>query len=87
MSMELWDDDTGTLICRNEAMYGKGTSPHDETGYVVGIPPCLWGAAEEGLRPPPIIRLDGHYSSVKRANNTNGHWGVMALWQMRAAYL
>ena len=41
----------------------------------------------QGLRPPPIIRLDGNYASVKRSNNTNGHWGVMALWQMRVAYM
>jgi hypothetical protein len=87
MSMELWDDDTNTLICKNEAQYGNGTTPHNEKAYIVGIPPCLWGSADEGLAPPPTIRLDGNYSSLKRANNTNGHWGVMALWQMRASYM
>jgi hypothetical protein len=87
MSMELWNDDTGELICRNDAVYGNGTTPHNEKAYLVGIPPCLWGSTEEGLAPPPIMHLDANYSALKRANNTNGHWGVMALWQMRAAYM
>ena len=38
------------------------------------------------LRPPPRVRLDGNYTSIKRVNSTHGHWGVMALWQMRGAY-
>ena len=44
------------------------------------------GAAADGLRPPPRVRLDGNYTSIKRVNSTHGHWGVMALWQMRGAY-
>ena len=36
--------------------------------------------------PPPRVRLDGNYTSIKRVNSTHGHWGVMALWQMRGAY-
>ena len=59
---------------------------HDEKGFVVGIAPCVWGAAADGLRPPPRVRLDGNYTSIKRVNSTHGHWGVMALWQMRGAY-
>ena len=84
---ELWDMDTGKLICRNVAEYGTGLSPSDEKGYVVGIPPCVWGTAAEGLESPPILHLDGNYTTIKHANSTNGHWGVMALWQARAAYL
>ena len=63
------------------------SSPHDEAGFVVGIAPCLWGGAGEGLLPPPTIKLDGNFTSIKRVNSTRGHWGVMALWQMRGAYL
>jgi hypothetical protein len=85
-SLELWNDDTGELICRNAPTYGNGTDPHNELSYVVAIPPCLWGTQEEGLLTPPRLHLDTNLSSVKRANNTHGHWGVMALWQMRAAY-
>lgn len=87
--MELWDTDTQTLLCRNEPTYGQGTdTKHDERGFVVGIAPCLWGSDAAGpLRTPPSIRLDGNFTSIKRVNATHGHWGVMALWQMRGAYV
>jgi hypothetical protein len=89
ISGELWNDDTGELLCRNTAEYGNGTSGSDvmqERGYVVGIPPCVWGTEEEGLHTPPMIHLDTNLSTVKRSNSTNGHWGVMALWQCRGVY-
>eukprot|EP00040_Diaphanoeca_grandis_P020564 m.109371 g.109371 ORF g.109371 m.109371 type:complete len:861 (+) comp27951_c0_seq1:141-2723(+) len=87
MSGELWNRDTGELICRNEALYGTGTTASNETGYVVGIPPCVWGSKEEGLQPFPILHLTSNLTTIKRGNNTNGHWGVMALWQSRASYV
>ncbi len=86
LSMELWDADRNELLCRNEPTIGAGQGVHDEKGFVVGIAPCVWGAAADGLRPPPRVRLDGNYTSIKRVNSTHGHWGVMALWQMRGAY-
>lgn len=152
MSIELWNADTGELICRNVPIYGNrcgrlagipartrspgrcrslcspsapgrpvpfnnsvltptlralpppivlcssplfvvshivngaSTEAHNEESYLVGIPPCLWGSNTEGLLPPPRLHLDANLTSIKRANSTNGHWGVMALWQMRAAY-
>lgn len=87
-SIELWNDGTGGLICRNEPVYGNSTTQvQNKAAYIVGIPPCLWGAAKDGLSPPPVLDLDANLPTVKRANNTNGRWGVMALWQMRAAYL
>ena len=62
------------------------SSPHDEAGFVVGIAPCLWGGAGEGLLlPHDQTRRQLHL--IKRVNSTRGHWGVMALWQMRGAYL
>jgi len=87
MSGELWNRDTGELICRNDALYGTGSGALNETAYVVGIPPCVWGTAAEGLRPPPVLHLDSNLTTIKRTNNTNGHWGVMSLWQARGAYL
>jgi hypothetical protein len=89
ISGELWDNDTGELLCRNTAEYGDGekNEPMNEKGYVVGIPPCVWGSAEEGLLPPPLLHLESNLTSVKRANSTNGHWGVMALWQSRGTYV
>jgi hypothetical protein len=86
-SMELWDDDTHTLLCRNAPIYGGGGGTHDEEHFAVGIPPCVWGSAAEGLHTPPRVHLDSNLSCVKKANATNGHWGVMSLWQMRSAYL
>lgn len=38
ISGELWNRDTGELICRNTAVYGTGYTPVNETGYVVAIP-------------------------------------------------
>lgn len=55
------------------------------TGYL-GIPPCLWGSAEEGLSPPPRLSLDTRMHMVKRVNNTHYHFGVMGQWQMRGAW-
>ena len=84
-SLELWNDDTGELLCRNEAVYGSSLKAMDEANYIVAIPPCLWGS-DQGLLPPPVLHLDANLSCVKRANSTNGHWGVMSLWQMRMMY-
>merc|ERR1712066_314026 len=80
-SMELWNDDTGELLCNVTAEY------NGDAECVLVLPPCLWGSAEEGLKPPPVLHLNSNLSCVKRANNTYGHWGTMALWQMRASYI
>ena len=76
-------------LARPPTTTGRGAAGavHDEAGFVVGIAPCLWGGVHEGLRPPPRIGLGRNYSSVKRVNSTNGHWGVMSLWQCRGAYV
>jgi hypothetical protein len=29
----------------------------DEKGYVLAIPPCVWGHGE-GMEPPPLLTLD-----------------------------
>jgi len=79
--MELWNADTGELLCQVKAMYGKGAACE------LSLPPCVWGTDAEGLKPPPVLRLNSNLTVVKYANNTNGHWGTMALWQMRAAYI
>ena len=51
-------------------------------GYIA-IPPCLWGLEEEGLAQPPFLSFDTNLLSIKRNNNTNAHYGDMAMWQMR----
>ena len=37
MTGELWNRDTGELVCRNTALYGNGTEPLDEKGCVSNI--------------------------------------------------
>jgi len=82
LSMELYNADTGMLLCRHDPVYGKTHQVHDELGYVA-IPPCLWGEPEEGLSPPTFLHFNTNLTSIKRNNNTNTHYGEMAMWQMR----
>ena len=86
--IELYRNDTGTpeLLCRQVSKYGAGdvgTDRFDELGYVA-LPPCLWGARDEGLEPPVWLKEGTPMFSVKRNRNTHtGHTGEMASWQMR----
>lgn len=84
--IELWNQDSGELLCALEPIYGTGSEPVNEKGYLVAIPPCIWGY-EPGLQRPPRISLDTNLTAVKWANSTHSHTGVMGLWQMRAGYL
>ena len=80
----LWNDETGELICQINAVYGKGDSAADDAGYH-RVPPCLWGSAEDGLRPPPMLSLDTRLRGSMRANSTYGQYGMMGIWMMRVA--
>jgi len=85
ISMDLYNADTGQLICHSEPIRGTGDvehDPYDELGFIA-IPPCLWGDASEGLMEPQLLTLDTTVMSVKRSNSTMPHTGEMALWQMR----
>lgn len=81
LRMDIINNDTGKLICRQEPIYG-GTGKidlkrFDEEGYI-GTPPCLWGRPEDGLERPP--RMNGVTIRVVHVvNNTYGHHGEMAL--------
>jgi len=86
ISMELYNADNGQLLCRQTPVFGTGSLDRfDELGYVA-IPPCLWGN-EEGLVPPVYLPLTTNLLSVKKNNNTYGHYGEMASWQMRGIFL
>ena len=85
ISLELWNRDTAELICRITPVLGKGDKVFDEAGYLF-LPPCQWGE-EEGLLSPPVLDLDANLTAIKRANNTEYHYGVMGIWQMRGAYV
>ena len=82
ISMELYNDDTGELICSVTPGIGKGTSnKYDEKDYI-RLDPCLWGY-DKGLYQPPVLKWNTNLSSIKRNNNTYKHYGEMASWQMR----
>ena len=83
ISMELINEDTGETLCKVDGTFGKGniSKKFDEKDYIK-INPCLWGY-EDGLLEPPILYYNTNLSSIKRANNTNAHYGEMASWQMR----
>jgi len=86
LSIELYNADTGDLLCRQTPVFGAGSGDkYDELDYIA-IPPCLWGY-ENGLVPPTRLSLDTNLISIKRNNNTNGHYGEMASWQMRGIFL
>eukprot|EP00949_MAST-11_sp_MAST-11-sp1_P001864 g1864.t1 len=76
---ELWNSDTGELICRVTTMYGKGSGIFDEADYV-SIPPCLWGSQEQGLRKPLTLDPRTNITAIKYFNNTFRHYGQMAQW-------
>lgn len=86
LSLELYDEDKQELLCRVTPRMGQGDAVWDEAGYV-WLPPCQWGDAADGLRPPPVLSLDANLSVVKQANVTAYHYGVMGIFQMRGAYL
>jgi hypothetical protein len=85
LSIELYNADTGELICRQTPTFGNGTGKFNELDYIA-IPPCLWGY-EPGLVQPMLLQLDTNLLSVKKNNNTYGHYGEMASWQMRGVFL
>ena len=83
ISMELYNGDTGQLICHADGDLGQGRNnvSFDEKGYI-RINPCLFGN-DPGLLEPPYLSWDTNLVSVKRNNNTYAHYGEMASWQMR----
>lgn len=82
LSMELYNADTGRLICSVVPIQGKTHRIYDEHGFLA-IPPCLWGDPSEGLLEPELMSLSTTLLSIKRNNNTFAHTGDMASWQMR----
>jgi len=82
IDMELYNADTGDLICHVDGQLGKGTNAkYDEEGYIK-LDPCLFGE-DPGLLSPHFFKWNTNFTSIKRNNNTNAHYGEMASWQMR----
>eukprot|EP00931_Biecheleriopsis_adriatica_P073231 TRINITY_DN47561_c0_g1_i1.p1 TRINITY_DN47561_c0_g1~~TRINITY_DN47561_c0_g1_i1.p1 ORF type:complete len:531 (-),score=57.83 TRINITY_DN47561_c0_g1_i1:73-1665(-) len=88
LSGELINADTGSLICRNVPLKGAAVGDVlNEKDYAVGIPPCVWGSAEEGLPEPPVLNLSTNLMAIAKYNNSVPHYGVMAMWQGRGGLL
>lgn len=93
ISIELYRNDTGELLCSQVPVYGKGEvhkDKYDEAGYAT-IPPCLWGPESEGLSPSVFLPENTPLLSIKRNRNmvngvSMGHFGEMASWQMRGVH-
>lgn len=84
LSVELYNNGTGELLCREASIYGGGKDPKfDEPGFFA-VPPCIWGDVAQGLEPPPIVSGQRLHAR-KRANSTYGHHGEMA-W-LQALYI
>jgi len=83
ISMELYNYDTGDIICHVDGLLGGGNSSqkYDEKGYIK-LNPCLWGY-DDGLLKPSLLSWDINLLSIKKNNNTYAHYGDMASWQMR----
>jgi|TARA_B110000091_G_C13773451_1_gene457770 hypothetical protein len=85
ISLELYRNDTGEILCRQLPVYGTGNvkeDKYDEAGYVA-LPPCLWGD-EDSLVTPFELPYGTPLLSIKKNRNTHvGHFGEMASWQMR----
>lgn len=54
MGIELYNADTGNLLCHIKPVMGTGDAAMDESGYI-WLPPCQWGSPEEGLPEPPLL--------------------------------
>jgi len=83
---ELYNADTGEMLCKVEPVLGSSDDPMDEESYL-WLPPAQWGDPTQGLAPPPVLSMDTNLLSIKRANATYGHYGVMAIWQGRGAFV
>ena len=80
---ELWNADTGELLCNvtamyGDAMYGPLNLAFNEPDYIT-IPPCIFGY-QGGLQFPFALTPSTKLTAVKYFNNTYRHLGQMAQW-------
>ena len=66
-------------------MFSGDVGYMDEEGYIVALPPCIYGT-EDGLESPPRLSLDTNLTAIKKSNATYYHYGVMSHWQMRGSW-
>jgi len=78
ISIDLYNDDTGELLCHSKPSYGYSSQPGDENNYLVGMSPCIF-------HKPPRLTKDTIVRVVARYDSTVNHHGVMALWLISVA--
>mmetsp|Transcript_61941 Transcript_61941/g.170570 ORF Transcript_61941/g.170570 Transcript_61941/m.170570 type:complete len:455 (-) Transcript_61941:351-1715(-) len=83
VSIELWNQDTGELYCRQLPMFGKGditNDKFDDKGYAT-LPPCVWSDdASEDLPTRPRVPFDAKLYSVAVQNSTYGSVPKLSLF-------
>ena len=57
LSMELYNADTGSLLCHSEPIRGQSDELYDKHGFL-SIPPCLWGDPMTGLIASEFLLID-----------------------------
>ena len=80
---ELWNADTGKIICGVTARYGSPeygslNAVFNEANYIA-LPPCIFGH-QPGLQKPFTLTPDTRLTAVKYFNNSFRHLGQMAQW-------
>lgn len=85
ISGELRNADTNEVLCTVTPVVGNSTVAHLEEDYI-WLPPCQFGNPADGFLAPPVLSMDTNLTSVKIANSSVAHSGVMAIWQGRGAY-
>lgn len=76
---------SGDLICYVQPVARNSTAAHDEESYL-WLPPCQFGDPADGFTAPPVLSMDTNLVSIKTANISVAHSGVMAIWQGRGAW-
>lgn len=79
----LWGED-GRLICESTPIYGHGSAPGDEDGYVVGFRHCTPALSPSGtlgkIRKGEKLRFQVKYTKVH-----GPHTGVMGVGFVKVA--
>ena len=53
----------------------------NEEGYIA-VPPCVWGSDDAMGVKPLVLSMGTNLRAESRTNNTYGHHGEMAIWQI-----
>merc|ERR1712025_1427370 len=66
LSLDLYDDETGELICHSAPTYGTGLEAGNEAHYLTGMSDCVFD-------PPLKMKRETVVRTIARYNNTVAH--------------